>query len=466
MPLKNHGFFIIILNLFEYIYSLTYITIPFTVEKFSYDDDKKGLLKNFLYKNILVDLSFGNPKQKIPLSAGMGEYSTFIISKDASDFEGALYDQSKSNSYYSPNILNEIYTYQIFNEAFPSKESFHLESPEVEIKNYEFFLVTKVGKNICYLPACEVLTEPGIIGFKMGQSETYTEVVNNTNLIMQLKNREIIDNYDFNFFFESENKGYIIIGQKPHEYDGAHFKPENFIFTKTINDNKNELDWYLKFDNIYFGNEKLSTEKNILLRIEYGVINGNKKWQQIFEKNFFGKLIEEKKCFIGKGWNDGHSYFHYYCDKDIDINNFEDINFFINDLNYNFTFTKDDLFIEENNKLFFLIIFGHPQPILGLPLFKKYQLIFNQDSKTIGLYKNINGNPTVPIPKSEHMKTESKAINSNILILFLLLIVILLFLIYIISRYLKFKRKKSNKFIEEKLSSHDIQLVDYEKIDK
>ena len=135
-------------------------------------------------------------------------------------------------------------------------------------------------------------------------------------------------------------------------------------------------------------------------------------------------------------------------------------------MNYNFTFTKDDLFIEENNKLFFLIIFGHPQPILGLPLFKKYQLIFNQDSKTIGLYKNINGNPTVPIPKSEHMKTESKAINSNILILFLLLIVILLFLIYIISRYLKFKRKKSNKFIEEKLSSHDIQLVDYEKIDK
>ena len=463
---KTHFFFLIILIFFKCFLSLKFITIPFTIRKFIYKDDKNGLLKNFLYKDILVNLSFGNPKQEIPLSIGMGEYSTFIISKDAPDINGAIYDNDKSNSYYTPNQINEIYEYQIFHEAYPSIDSLHIDNPEVEIKNYEFFLVTRLGQNICYLPYCEVLTEPGIIGFKVTQSETYDEIVNNTNLIMQLKNREIIDNYDFNFFFESENKGHIIIGQKPHEYDNKHYKADNFIFTKIINENKKEMDWYLKFDKIFFGNEELSEDKNILLRIEYGFINGNKKWQQIFEKKFFGKLIEEKKCFIGKGWNDGHSYFHYYCDKGIDLNNFEGVNFFIYDLNYNFTFTKDDLFIEENNKLYFLIIFGHPQPILGLPLFKKYQLIFNQDSKTIGLYKNINGNPTVPIPKSEKVKNESKENNSNIIILLLLVIVIIMFLIYIISRYLKFKRKKSNKFIEEKISSHDIQLVDYEKIDK
>ena len=80
---------------------------------------------------------------------------------------------------------------------------------------------------------------------------------------------------------------------------------------------------------------------------------------------------------MGKGWNDGHSYFHYYCEKDINLTKFEPVNFIIDDLHYNINLTKDDLFIEENNKLFFLIIFGHPQPILGFPLFKKYQLHFS-----------------------------------------------------------------------------------------
>ena len=74
-----------------------------------------------------------------------------------------------------------------------------------------FFLVTKLGKNICYLPFCEVLTQPGIIGLKLFQSETYKEIVNNTNLIMQLKEREIIDNYDFNFFIDSPESVHIII---------------------------------------------------------------------------------------------------------------------------------------------------------------------------------------------------------------------------------------------------------------
>ena len=468
MSFKSNVLFILILNTFVNIYSLKYITIPFKVRSFTYNDDKNGLLKNLLYKDILVDLCFGNPKQKISLSVGMGEYSTFIISKDAPDFNGALYYPNLSNSYYTPNDLSEIYSYQLFNEAFPSKDSFHIDNPEIEIKNYEFFLVTKLGKNICYLPFCEVLTQPGIIGLKLFQSETYNEIVNNTNLIMQLKEREIIDNYDFNFFFESPENGHIIIGQKPHEYDNNHFKPDNFIFTKIVNDNNKEMDWYLKFDNIYFGNEKLSTNKNILLRIEYGVINGNKNWQEIFEKNFFDKLIEEKKCFIGKGWNDGHTYIHYYCEKDIDLDSFQPVNFIINDLNFNITLTKDDLFIEKDNKLFFLIIFGHPQPVLGFPLFKKYQLIFNQDSKTVGLYSKINGKPSVPIPPSNYSKSDIKKPDSNKIIIFLLIIVIIMFSIYIIRRLLKSKRKNdlSNNSIESKLKTSEIQLVDYEKIDK
>ena len=312
MIFKDELFLFFVIS-FNIVNSLKYITIPFTVQKFDYKDDKNGLFHEYLYKDILVNLSFGTPKQTVPLLAGMGEYSTYIVSNKADDLEESKFNKDLSTSYYTSEKINEIYSYQTFNQAYPSKETIHLDNPEIEIKDYEFFLVTKVGTNICYLPYCEILTQPGVLGFKLAQSETYNEIVNNTNLISQLKYKEIIDNYDFNFFFDTPENGTIIIGQKPHEYDNIHYNKDNFIFTKVTIDNEKEKDWGLSFNKIYFGNEELACDKTMLLRVEYGVINGNRKWQEILEKNFFNDLIEQNKCFKGKGYNDGHSYFHYYC---------------------------------------------------------------------------------------------------------------------------------------------------------
>lgn len=454
---------------FGTINSLKYITIPFQVQKFDYKEDQNGLLHELLYKDILINFSLGTPKQTVPLLAGMGEYSTYIVSNEAEDIEGAKFNKELSTSYYTKDKINEVYNYQTFNLAFPSKETIHLDFPNIEIENYEFFLVTKIGKNICYLPYCEILTQPGVIGFKMAQSETYNEKVNNTNLILQLKKKEIIDNYDFSFFFETPERGTIVIGQKPHEYDNSHYKSENFIFTKVAVDNEKELDWGLAFNKILYGNEELPSDKIMLLRVEYGMINGNKKWQEILEKNFFNELIKQNKCFKGKGWNDGHSYFHYYCNKGVDLSAFKPFNFVINDLNYNLTLTKEDLFIEEDEKLLFLIIFGHPQPILGFPIFKKYQFIFNQDTKTIGLYSKIYGNPSIPTaPDSSHFPYgKSEQPGSYRLITFLLFFVILLLLIYLLINYLRGRKKREMKMIlNDQNKNSEIQLVDYEKYDK
>ena len=464
MKYKKLLFFLILIINLSSIYSLKYITIPFQVQKYDYQYDKNGLLHEHLYKDIIVNLSFGTPKQNIPLLAGMGEYSSYIVSNKASDLSGAKFDKESSNSYFTSEEINEVYCYQTFSEAYPSRDTMYLDNPEIQVKNYEFFLVTKIGKNICYLPYCEVLTQHGVLGFKMAESEKKKKKVNNTNLILQLKNKEIIDNYDFNFFFESPEKGAIVIGQKPHEYDNSHYKQENFRFTKVTIDNEKEKDWGLSFNKIYFGNEEMATDKTMLLRVEYGVINGNRKWQDILEKNFFNELIKQEQCFKGKGYNDGHSYFHYYCKKDTDLSTFSQIDFIINDLGLNITLTKDDLFIEENDKLFFLIIFGHPQPILGLPVFKKYQFIFNQDTNTIGLYKTIIGEPSTPKPSRRSNSDNQNKPGSYKLIIFLLFFVIIILCIYVFRNYITDRKKKQMKMILNE-KNKEIQLVSYEKMD-
>ena len=466
MLMKSKNILLLFVLYINAIHSLKYIIIPFKVQKYDYKEDKNGLLHEYLYKDILINLSFGTPKQNIPLLAGMGEYSTFIVSNEASDFEGGSFNKESSTTYYTSVSINEIYNYQTFNEAYPSRDTLYLENPETKIKNYEFFLVTKMGKNICYLPYCEILTQPGVVGFKLAPSETYNELVNNTNFIIQLKQKEIIDNYDFSFQLESPEKGVIIIGQKPHEYDNTHYKKDDFIFTKVTIDNEKEKDWGLKFDKIYFGDEEMATDKTMLLRFEYGVINGNRKWQEILEQNFFEELINENKCFKGKGYNDGHSYFHYYCDKDTNISSFKPFDFIINDLNYNITLTKDDLFVEDGDKILFLMIFGHPQPILGFPLFKKYQLIFNQDTKTVGLYSKISGTPSSPTSPTSKTPKEKEESGSYKLIIFLLLFVIIILGIYVFRTYYLNNQKRQMKMIlkDNQLNS-EIQLSNYSIID-
>ena len=197
------------------------------------------------------------------------------------------------------------------------------------------------------------------------------------------------------------------------------------------------------------------------------VFNGNRKWQEILEKNFFRELIEGNKCFKGKGYNDGHSYFHYYCKKDTNITLFPPIDFINNDLNLNITLTKDDLFIDDGEKLLFLIIFGHPQPILGFPIFKKYQFIFNQDTNTIGLYSKINGVPSAPVSRSHFGPSESKKEYSFKFIISIMFIIIFILCAIILRNYFRdLKRKKRRMILKENNPNAGVQLMDYEKIDK
>ena len=84
----------------------------------------------------------------------------------------------------------------------------------------------------------------------------------------------------------------------PHGVDKSHYKQQNFKFTKVTIENTKELDWGLHFNKILYGKEEIASDKTMLLRVEYGLINGNKKWQKILEKSFFGARMVS--CWGGR----------------------------------------------------------------------------------------------------------------------------------------------------------------------
>lgn len=421
--------------LLEIIKAKKNITIPFQIQNYNINvnNEKGNIIDNYLYKDISVNLSIGNPPQFIQLSPCLGEYTTFIISKDAKGYEGGIYNKNNSFSYKSLFINEEpeFYIFQTFSEGIKSSENLIFGKDSIEVNNLEFILATEIGGNNCYNPYCEVLTQPGILGFEVSQVPyQIQENVTNTNFISQLKKNDLISDYYFYFHFNTETKGNIIIGIKPDEYNNTNYKNKEFFHVKAFVSSNKYLDWSILFDSISYGETKM-IERPIIFRIEFGLIIGYYEWEKVLKNEFFDKLIEEKKCFRNYIHELGNTAYFYYCNDSKDISKFQSFDFYINKDNFKFTLTKDDLFIKVGDKFFFLMIFGGFNDLFfGYPFLKKYQLVFNQDSKTIGYYKDIN------IDKS-----------SNIVyyIIIIILGIILLALIIIgINIYIKNKIKKKN----------------------
>ena len=104
--------------------------------------------------------------------------------------------------------------------------------------------------------------------------------------------------------------------------------------------------------------------------------------------------------------------------------------------------TYKDLFIEVEDKYLFLMIIGGPTEIIfGYPFLKKYQLIFNQDTKTIGFYTDIR-------------KDEEKPTGSN-LIYYIVITILGIILISLITGAIVcyVKRMKNHKKSATELSS-------------
>ncbi len=362
---------------------------------------------NFYENNIYISINIGTPSQKIPLKISISSNPTFITNYSFNQkYSSTYYNKSNYKYIFKENIDKAIESNDIFrfgNNIF-SKVDFYL----INNTNYS---ILGLGRKIY----------DAISGGKWDDwSNEYNDI---SDFLTGLKDNKIINKRTFCFQFNKKNFGYLIFGLEYDEMD------KNLIIYKDYYRNIMDSTWDLKFDNIFIGKTNIQNDLSATLDIQLNIIISNQNIKTIYFKNFFEKYIKLGICnerIIERNILDKFSYSYFYCnnDKRINLNELNDINFYINNINFNFTFTFLDLFEIYENKLYFLIIFRNDDNslpwIFGIPFFKKYEIIFNLEKEEIVWYKN----------------QKEKLSLFNLIIFFLICIFIIIF------RYLKLKNNK------------------------
>ena len=387
-----------------------------------------NLMSNLYNNDIFTYIKLGSNLEKIPISFKMNSFPFYIITSETNQYKNIFFHNEKSTSYYKEkDDLNTNFTDQDFIKGKLSSEtiSFNNENSFQKIKKFNFISITNINEK-------SIINEAGTIGLNILNS--HSNLIN-SDFILQLKNKQLIDSYPFTFKYTDlfKEKGEFILGNLPEEYDKNYnankykFSYSKFYIEQPI--------WGLDLEIVYFNNEKINKLIDLcFFQIEIGLIISPNYEKEIFQKHFFNISNCLEKNFISE---DSNQFNYFICDSNVDIKKFNDIIFYNKNLDMNFTLSYKDLFYKFENKYYFLIVFYQNKRnynwIFGSPFLKKYQMIFDKDKKVISIYEN-----------------DDKKNFSFVYIIIFILVVIIIFLVCYISFYLfKNKRKLRANEIEE-----------------
>ena len=347
--------------------------------------NEKNILLNLQRNDVITKVKLGTPLQEGYLSLNFKDYSTYISVSNCST-ETPKFNEKSSSSY---SIIKEkdIYFYCGFMEGSISNDIININN--LSIKDFNFISVYKLRQDNFFLT-----TELGVLGLneKTTRADTNLEKV---NFIQELKSKNLIDSFAFSIKYNNENDGNLIIGNYPHEYNKS-FKKESLI---EINSHRilDNGEWGILFDNITSGDIEISDRYKIFsscLYLENGIFYSNNIYKKIINNAFFNDYLIKNICYEKNMKNTlNFEYQIYICDNTIDIKKFPSLKFHLKNSNLVFEFNYNDLFDEYHNKFYFLVGFTRATHWkIGKQFFKKYTVVFNQDKRTIGFYKNTKNN--------------------------------------------------------------------------
>ena len=285
---------------------------------------------------------------------------------------------------------------------------------------------------------------------------------NNNKFIEQLKTSNITQNYYWSIKYISLDEGYIIFGILPHQYlNNSLYSSTNFLEiynTFAIESNH----WSIEFDELFFYSKN---EKNEKININYSVnadfafskqlIIGSLNYRSIIISSFFKEYFENNIC-IEEKFSKNISYSIIKCDKkkfDKEMSKFPELYFYNKELQTNFILSFEDLFISLGNSIFFMIIFRASLSQqkkefweLGIPFLKKYQMVFNSDTKKIGYYTSINLNDNKNLKRNKIKRSSSFCISFRTLAEIIFGIIFILILLYLIKKIYTNKMRQKRPF--------------------
>ena len=324
-----------------------------------------SLSENFLQ----TEIKLGNPIQTIPVRISSEYYSLNIINKNATD-KLKSFDPNMSSSYINISLEIDEDT-EFFKKVYLSKDDFSFNNNK-NVKNFTFVLGTLNEKDYS-----------GVIGLRL--ISTYKD---KNNIIENLKQINEIKNKAFQLKYTDLNNesGLLIIGNDTYNHSD-----NNFIKEKIPNI-KLELTWGFNILKIKSGSDDVS-KNEIMAKInfDYGLIFGSSSYNKTIYDKFFKENIDNKIC-QSLIFN---NLIYYICNKNVKLKKFPSLILYSKDSNLEFNLNYEDLFIEINEKYYFLVNFEyiHKSELkeywnLGVPFIKKYSLIFDRDKNIVGLYKD------------------------------------------------------------------------------
>ncbi len=464
-------YLIIIISQVNYFYASKIISIPFN-SFFKYGQKTNiSSIDDLAQTNLYSKINIGEPSQEIKTFLSM-HHSFFSItqnhlSKRINDFN-THYDMKKSISF--KNVSSNVRNLEDTKYDSIAKEKIELNVYNSEKKDYYnisvddmIFIYNDNNNKNNNLANLYYLN----IGFQIINQKKYKER-EQFNFINQLKKKNIIQRYDWCIFFQKGKnnngsflynpnelinaKGEILIGDLPNNYN-SNFHSQQLLSTYSIFSDS-LYKWALEFSNVYY-NKSLNEIKKIhytdvQLNINSYVILSPMIYYYNIKNDYFDYYLSKKICKVYQG----DEYKTFYCEKSEnftidDLKKFPTLYMEHKEFEYIFEFTYEDLFIEKDNNYWFLValsVFNNDleEWFMGILFLRKYNLIFNQDSKTISFY-----NPNKPI-SSERSETNNNNNNiggyNNIIIIFIIIIIIFaILLILIFCLFFKKNAFKSNK---------------------
>ena len=373
------------------------------------------VIQKLYYKNLITKIDIGNPSQKISFLLETNKEIFFLSSSNPSTnstekgkdsfYYKFAYDESYnelSSSLYKTNKCEVVSHVRYgYSEYCYSNDTLHFNINNTNVDQvFRFKIVKNNDGNVS-----------GCIGLLY--NDTYFEYTR--GFITELKNATLIDNYywffDFDEFspLEKKLKGQFILGGLPHE-----IFPNKYSFSDLETTSNEEVwnagrAWRVRINKIYIENQE---NKDIIFEDQvmtfnyeiYNIISSFNFRYEIREL-IMNELVAQNKCFISNFQQDIYSSNNltfYYClksVKDILYKKIPNIKFFSAKFGYTFEITKEELFYEKGDYIYFNILFAtfesNTHWIMGQIFTSKYHFFFNSDLKQIGFYKKVTPNPVI-----------------------------------------------------------------------